>query len=717
MPRTPRTFIAAALAALVAPAVARAEAAAADATTYEQRFLRLYADLHSPANGAFSPEGVPYHSAETLIVEAPDYGHETTSEAFSYWIWLEANYGRLKKDWAPLKSAFAKLEQVIVPTDADQPTNSFYNASHPATFAAERPTPEQYPSPLEAGVAPGQDPLFDELRTTYGTPDVYGMHWLLDVDDWYGFGNRGDGTSRPSYLNTFQRGPQESVWETIPQPSWEAFHWGGTAGYLPLFILDGNYARQWRYTDAPDADARVVQAMYWAQEWAHAQGVDPVTLPVDKASRMGDYLRYSLFDKYFKQPGCTSKACPPGTGDQSAHSLISWYYAWGGAADPNAGWAFRIGCSHVHFGYQNPVAAWALSTVPALAPRSPNGARDWGDSLKRQLEFYQWLQAAEGAIAGGATNSWNGAYDAPPPGTPTFHGLAYDEAPVYRDPPSNSWFGWQAWSMERLAEYRYLTNDAAAGALLDKWVGWVKSQVRLPGDGSYQIPATLAWSGAPDAWTGTPTGNPNLHVTVTAWTDDVGVTASLARALIFHSAAAKRWSGAANSESKGLAQNLLDRMWTLYKDDRGISSPEARQDYDRFFTQTVYVPPNFSGAMPNGDPIRPGVSFLDLRSKYRDDPEFARVEAAHRAGQAPVFRYHRFWAQAEVAMANADFGRLLADGASEVGAGGSSDGSGAAAEKGCGCSTSGADAGGIAALSLAAVRALWRRARARKALR
>ena len=57
---------------------------------YDQRFLTMYNKLHDPANGYFSPEGVPYHSIETLIVEAPDHGHETTSEAFSYWMWMEA---------------------------------------------------------------------------------------------------------------------------------------------------------------------------------------------------------------------------------------------------------------------------------------------------------------------------------------------------------------------------------------------------------------------------------------------------------------------------------------------------------------------------------------------------------------------------------------------------------------------------------------------------
>ncbi len=31
----------------------------------------MHAKITDPANGYFSPEGIPYHSVETLIVEAP----------------------------------------------------------------------------------------------------------------------------------------------------------------------------------------------------------------------------------------------------------------------------------------------------------------------------------------------------------------------------------------------------------------------------------------------------------------------------------------------------------------------------------------------------------------------------------------------------------------------------------------------------------------------
>ncbi len=170
-------------------------------------------------------------------------------------------------------------EAYIIPTSQDQPTTAnAYNPASPAQYAPEFDLPNQYPTPLNPSVAVGQDPIAAELRATYGTPEIYGMHWILDVDNWYGYGRRGDGTSRPSYINTFQRGPQESVWETVTHPSWENFRWGGgaTRGFLPLFILDATYTPQWRYTNAPDADARLVQAMYWAKQFADAQGGNTV---------------------------------------------------------------------------------------------------------------------------------------------------------------------------------------------------------------------------------------------------------------------------------------------------------------------------------------------------------------------------------------------------------------------------------------------------------
>ncbi|MFJ9025135.1 glycoside hydrolase family 48 protein [Streptomyces sp. NPDC102259] len=629
---------------------------------YDARFLELYGKITNPASGYFSPEGIPYHSVETLIVEAPDQGHETTSEAYSYLLWLQAMYGKITGDWTKFNGAWDIMEKYMIPTHADQPTNSFYNASKPATYAPELDTPNEYPAKLDTGVSVGSDPIAGELKTAYGTDDVYGMHWLQDVDNTYGYGNApgkceaGPTDTGPSYINTFQRGSQESVWETVPQPTCDAFKYGGTNGYLDLFTGDASYAKQWKFTNAPDADARAVQAAYWADVWAGAQGKgSEVSATVGKAAKMGDYLRYSMYDKYFKKIGnCVGPtACAAGTGKDASHYLMSWYYAWGGATDTSAGWAWRIGSSHTHGGYQNPLAAYALSSYADLKPKSATGQADWAKSLTRQLEFYRWLQSSEGAIAGGATNSWAGRYATPPTGTSTFYGMYYDQQPVYHDPPSNQWFGFQAWSMERVAEYYQQTGNASAKAVLDKWVDWALSKTTINPDGTFLIPSTLQWSGQPDTWNASsPGANTGLHVTVADYTNDVGVAAAYAKTLTYYAAK----SG--DTEARTTAKALLDGMWANNQDALGIAVPETRADYNRF-DDGVYIPSTFSGKMPNGDAINSSSTFASLRSFYKNDPAWSKIEGYLAGGAAPVFTYHRFWAQADIALAMGSYAELL----------------------------------------------------------
>ncbi|WP_329089708.1 glycoside hydrolase family 48 protein [Streptosporangium sp. NBC_01469] len=622
---------------------------------YIQRFTAMYNKIKDPANGYFSPQGVPYHSVETFLVEAPDHGHETTSEAYSYYLWLEAAYGKVTGDWTRFNDAWASMERYIIPATADQPTNSFYNPAKPATYAGEWDDVKQYPSRLDSGVSVGTDPIANELKTAYGTSDVYGMHWLLDVDNTYGFGRCGDGTTKPAYINTYQRGPEESVFETIPQPSCDTFKHGGPNGFLDLFTGDSSYAKQWKYTNAPDADARAVQVAYWAHTWATEQGkASQVSATIAKAAKMGDYLRYAMYDKYFKKQGCTSTSCPAGTGKESSAYLLSWYYAWGGANDSSAGWAWRIGSSHNHSGYQNPMAAWVLSSVDALKPKGATAVQDWTTSTKRQMEFYRWLQSTEGAIAGGATNSWQGHYAAPPSTLPTFYGMAYDWQPVYHDPPSNQWFGFQAWSMERVAELYYATGNADAKLVLDKWVKWATDNTTINADGTYQIPSTLVWTGQPDTWNpSNPGTNSGLHVSIRDYTTDVGVAGSYAKVLTYYAAK----SG--NATAKAVAKGLLDGMWRNNQDAKGVSVTETKADYSRL-NDPVYVPPGWTGKMPNGDTINSSSTFMSIRSFYKNDPDWPKVDAYLKGtGPAPSFNYHRFWAQVDVAVALAEYGRLF----------------------------------------------------------
>ena len=396
-----------------------------------------------------------------------------------------------------------------------------------------------------------------------------------------------------------------------------------------------------------------VQAAYWALTWATAQGnASAVSASVAKAAKMGAYLRYSLFDKYFKKIGnCVGpSSCSAGSGRTSEHYLLSWYYAWGGGL-AGANWAWRIGDGASAQGYQNPMAAYALSSVTGLVPKGSTAKSDWSTSLTRQLEFFQWLQSAEGAIAGGCTNSWDGQYGTPPSGSPTFYGMAYDWEPVYHDPPSNNWFGMQAWGMERVAEYYYVSGNARAKTILDKWVAWVLPLITVNG-ATYQIPSTLNWSGQPATWNpSSPAANSNLHVTVVDYTNDVGVTSALAKTLTYY---AKK-AGNANAQAK--AKALLDAL-AQHTDTLGITVTETRTDYNRF-DDPVYIPSGWTGKMPNGDPINSSSTFISIRSFYKNDPNWSKVQSYLNGGSAPTFTYHRFWAQAGIAIAFAVYAELF----------------------------------------------------------
>jgi hypothetical protein len=648
---------------------------------YAQWFLNLYNTIKNPNNGYFSPKGIPYHSVETLIVEAPDYGHETVSETYSYWLWLEADYGRETGDWTGFNNAWSNLEQYMIPNDANQPGQCTYNASSPATYGPEMAFPNNYPVTLNSSVPVGSDPLFSELRSTYGTCSMYQPMWIMDTDNRYGFGQQEDGTSTPSWVNSYQRGPMESVWDTIPQPDWDALKFGSPNGYLNLFNnCGGSCSSQYKYTDAPDADARLVQAAFWADTYAKAQGKSSsVSATLAKAAKLGDYLRYSFFDKYFKQisANCSqvgSVACPAGTSKANEMTyLLSWFDAWGG--DTGGAWSWRISGTEIHQGYQNPLAAYALSTDTSLIPLSPSAKADWTTSLTTQLNLYSWLQSAEGAIAGGVTNNWGGNYgdvSTPPSGDPTFDGMYYDWEPQYHNPPSNQWFGFQTWPMERLAEYYYVTGNAQAKAILSKWVSWAESVTTVnPSTGTLTTPDKLTWTGQPgENWTtGTssssvPPANTGLHVTTSGADTDLGVATSLAKVYTYYAAK----SG--DTTAQTAAQNILDIVHKYYADSLGYSAPETRTDYSNFNVaynttnyEGVYIPSSWSGTYPSagGTINSSNNTFLSIRPWYRNDPQWSKVQTYLNGGAAPVFNYHRFWAEADIATAFDAFAYLFSN--------------------------------------------------------
>ena len=83
-----------------------------------------------------------------------------------------------------------------------------------------------------------------------------------------------------------------------------------------------------------------------------------------------------------------------------------------------------------------------------------------------------------------------------------------------------------------------------------------------------------------------------------------------------------------------------------------------RKDYKRF-NDPVYIPPGWTGKMANGDVIDQNSTFVSIRSKYKQDPAWPKVDAYLKGGNPPEFTYHRFWAQAHIALAYATYGWLF----------------------------------------------------------
>jgi len=642
---------------------------------YDAWFLNLYDTIMNPNNGYFSPKGIPYHSVETLIVEAPDYGHQTTSETYSYYLWLVADYGRVTGNWTPFNNAWANMQTYMIPSASQQPGQSTYNAASPAQYGPDEPLPSNYPVALNSSVPVGPDPLAAELTSTYGTSNIYAPMWIMDTDNRYGFGQCEDTTSTPSFVNSYQRGPMESVWDTIPQPDCDLLKFGGPNGFLDLFNNGGgSFASQYKYTDAPDADARMIQAAYLADTFAKAQGrQSQIAGTLADAAKLGDYLRYSMFDKYFKQitSACSqdgSVGCPAGTSKANEDTyLLSWYYAWGGAS--TGAWSWRISGESIHEGYQDPVTAYALSTDPSLIPLSPTAKSDWATSLTTQLNFFQWLQSSQGAIAGGVTNNWGGNYgdvSKPPAGDTTFDGMYYTPDPEYMNPPSNQWFGYQTWPMERLAEYYYDTGNAQAGTVLAKWVSWAESVTSFnTSTGAICLPGTLTWAGQPGenytSGSTAPPANTSLSVSVSGCSSDIGVSTSLAKVYEYYAAK----SG--NAAAQTAAQNIIDTVHKFYADSLGFSAPETRTDYSNFTSaynnttaEGVYIPSGWTGKYPGGIPLSSSTNtFLSIRPWYIGDPQWSKVQAYLNGGSAPSFNYHRFWAEVDVATAFESFAQLF----------------------------------------------------------
>lgn len=611
------------------------------AGVYQNRFMEMWQKINNPTNGYISKEGIPYHSVEKLIIEAVEYGHRSTSEAISEKLWLDAVYAYYTRDWSYFKNDWDVMEKYFIPTPEEQPNINSYTPNNPAGFCPEFEDPAKYPVPVNSSAPNGLDPIYNELKAKHGVYP-YLMAWNLDVDNWLGFNNPFNPEGRVSKSKLFERGPNESTWETIPHAAYDAAPQGPNS-YYDIFVQ--TTAPQWRYTSAPDAELRVIQVMYVAEQFAKAQGVD-LSEYVAKAAKMGDWMRYCLFSKYFRAVGKYQTA---GTGYDSAHYLVSWYAGWGGGIGSQT-WAWKIGSHSAHIGYQNPISAMYLTNL---------GIKDWDKSLDRQLEMAEFCQLNNGIFAGGVANHVSGETAFPTTKPGPFHGMDFDVNPVYLDPGSSTWSGWQFWFVERLVQYYLSSGEERAYKLINKWMGWIKPLIRLTAEGDVEIPVGLDWAvngvlqdkiGAkPIAVT-----NVQQQVTVVIPADsygrDIGLLGSLVKILVLWDQATLKYK-TQDPDARIIAKEILDRVWVKYSDSKGIAPIEARGDYSRFWDQTIPMPAGMSKTLPWGATITSTSKYYQSRPDYGEP--LPPKGPYNDANPAPVYTYHRTWQQSEIATAYA----------------------------------------------------------------
>ncbi|CAM5723378.1 hypothetical protein SALBM217S_04431 [Streptomyces griseoloalbus] len=371
---------------------------------------------------------------------------------------------------------------------------------------------------------------------------------------------------------------------------------------------------------------------------------------------MGDYLRYAMYDKYFKKMGNCTRHVPAlaGTGKDASHYLLSWYYAWGGATDTSAGWSWRIGSSHAHGGYQNPLAAYALATLRPAEAEVGLLARRTG----RSPTTGSWSSTAGSSptrAPSRAARPTAGRAATPPrrpahrPSTACTTTRSRCTTTRRRTSGSASRRG----LMERVAEVYQQTGNAQAKAVL-RQVGRLGAVPDHGEPGRFVPHPVHAAAGPARPTPGTrrrraPTAGCTSRSSTTPTTS---VWHGYAKVLTYYAAR----SG--DTEAADTAKALLDGMWANNQDDLGIAVPETRTDYQRF-DDPVHVPSGWTGTMPNGYWIDSSSTFLSIRSFYQDDPAWSKIESYLEGGSAPVFTYHRFWAQADIATAMGAYAELL----------------------------------------------------------
>ena len=211
--------------------------------------------------------------------------------------------------------------------------------------------------------------------------------------------------------------------------------------------------------------------------------------------------------------------------------------------------------------------------------------------------------------------------------------------------------------MERVAEYYYVTGDAKAKAILDKWVAWALENTTINADGTFHIPSDLTLDRRAGHLepVGTRGNNTGLHVTVDSTTPDIGVAGSLRQ-----DARPTTRAKSGDAAAKTCAKELLDGIWANEPGRQGrlgAGDPQGLRPVQRQGLRPRRAGPARCRTVTRSTRARRSCRSAVL---LQEGPGLAaRSRPTSTAEPAPTFTYHRFWAQADVATAFAVYAEVI----------------------------------------------------------
>jgi len=106
-----------------------------------------------------------------------------------------------------------------------------------------------------------------------------------------------------------------------------------------------------------------------------------------------------------------------------------------------------------------------------------------------------------------------------------------------------------------------------------------------------------------------------------------------------------------NEDYLTLGRDILEKIEVASKDDQGYSVTETFYQY-RQFNKKLPIPEGFKGIYGRSSKINDKSTFISIRPYYKRDKNWKIINAFLKDGTSvPTFRYHRFWEQCEILLA------------------------------------------------------------------